>query len=239
MSNLKSNLKLLGGKLAPSLFQVRGRPTRSGGKRIALSFDDGPLPEHTPRLLDCFAEAGLKTTFFVIGELVEKHPELVRRMLDEGHEVANHSYEHFNVRKMGDEEYLQDLLRCQRVLNEAVGEEMPLTIRPPYGILRPRTTFALARQGYRHVLWSVDSDDSSLAEGQSLAAHMAKKTLVDGDIVLLHEDYVHTIEEMPAILADLLERGFTPVRCCDLLEDELAPEQSQSRERDASTACTQ
>lgn len=216
MSTLKSRLKMLGGRLMPHALKVRGAPSPDGERRIALSFDDGPHPEHTPRLLDCFAEAGLKTSFFVIGSLVEQYPELTRRMLAEGHEVANHSYEHFSVRKMSDKQYLDDLLRCQEVLNDVVGEDMPLTVRPPYGILRPRTTFELMRMGYRHVLWSVDSDDSSLEDKHSLAAHMADKPFVDGDIVLLHEDYPRTVEEMPIILADLRKRGFTPVRCCDL-----------------------
>ncbi len=211
---LKSQLKAAIGRLMPGVVLVKGRPADK--PRVSLTFDDGPHPEHSPRLLDIFAREGIKVSFFVVGADVERHPELVRRMLAEGHEVANHSYDHYKVRKMDDAAYLADLLRCQQVLDEVTGQQMPLVVRPPYGIMRARTTLALARRGYRHILWSQDSDDSAFDGDGSFAAHVAAKPIVDGDILLLHEDYAHTVEEMPQIIAGLRERGFDMVRSCDL-----------------------
>jgi peptidoglycan/xylan/chitin deacetylase (PgdA/CDA1 family) len=206
-------IKHFTGFVAPHWLLFRGRPA---GRKVALSFDDGPHPEHSPRILDVLGEAGVKATFFVVGEEAEKYPMLVRRMLDEGHEVANHSYSHYGLEHSPPADYLADIRHCQELLEDICGCELGRSFRPPYGIVHPRVFLGLIRQGYRMVLWSVDSDDSRVEDARQLVEGFSRKSLVPGDVVLLHEDYRHTLEALPQLLRIIGKREFGLVRCQEL-----------------------
>ncbi|WP_457673015.1 polysaccharide deacetylase family protein [Thiolapillus sp.] len=207
------HLKRFTGLVAPRWLLFRGR---AAGRKIALSFDDGPHPEHSPRILDVLGEAGVKVTFFVVGEEAEKYPALVRRMREEGHEVANHSYSHYGLIGSTPAEYLADVQHCQGLLEDICGCELARSFRPPYGTVHPAVFLGLIRHGYRVVLWSVDSDDSRVDDAQQLREVFFRKSLVPGDVVLLHEDYPHTLEALPQLLQMVEDRGFGLARCREL-----------------------
>ncbi len=199
--------------VAPRWLLFRGR---MAGRKVALSFDDGPHPEHSPRILDVLGQAGVKATFFVVGEEAEKYPALVKRMLEEGHEVANHSYGHYALLNATPADYLADVLHCQEVLEDICGCALEKSFRPPYGSIPPLVFLKLIRLGFRTVFWSVDSDDSRMKEAGQLVERFSRKPLVSGDVVLLHEDYRHTLEALPVLLDGIRQKGFDLVRCQDL-----------------------
>ncbi|WP_456406386.1 polysaccharide deacetylase family protein [Thiolapillus sp.] len=202
------------GRIFPRWLLFRG--PHPSGKVLALSFDDGPHPEHSSGILDALGEAGVHATFFVVGEEAEKYPHLVRRMLDEGHQVANHTHIHYGLQNSTSKEYVADVEYCQALLENICGQKLERSFRPPYGSIPPAVFMRLVSQGYRMVLWSVDSDDSRLENAADLVRSISRKELIAGDVLLLHEDYAHTLEALPDILCLLRKRGFDFVTCSEL-----------------------
>ena len=120
---------------------------RRAGRRVALTFDDGPDPQRTPAVLDLLARQGVRATFFVVGARAEAHPELVRRMATEGHVVGNHSYTHswrFPLRSLG--RTMEELCRTGEVLHRITGRQ-PRLFRPPFGVTNPTIAQAVRRLG--------------------------------------------------------------------------------------------
>ena len=120
---------------------------RRAGRRVALTFDDGPDPQRTPAVLDLLARQGVRATFFVVGARAEAHPELVRRMVAEGHVVGNHSYTHswrFPLRSLG--RTMEELCRTGEVLHRITGRQ-PRLFRPPFGVTNPTIARAVRRLG--------------------------------------------------------------------------------------------
>jgi len=212
--NLGRQIKQVVGRVFPGWLLFRG--PHPSGKILALSFDDGPHPEHSSGILDVLAKAGVRATFFVVGEEAEKYPHLVRRMLDEGHQVANHTYIHYGLQNSRSTEYVADVERCQMLLEDICGQKLARNFRPPYGSIPPIVFLRLVSQGYRMVLWSVDSDDSRLENAADLVRSISRKELTAGDVLLLHEDYAHTLEALPDILYLLRKQGFDFVTCSEL-----------------------
>lgn len=198
-------LKRTLGRLFPRWLIVAGRARPD--RRIALTFDDGPHPEHTPRILDILASHAARATFFVQGVEAEKYPELVRRVHAAGHEIGNHGYAHLDARRVPLAEYLADADRAHRTLEAITGKPLPGLFRPPYGNLTPRSLAALVLRGSRIVLWSADLNDSFIHAAPELVAHVRALALQPGQILLLHEDYAHTVEALPEILDLLTARG--------------------------------
>src|SRR5215212_4043571 len=129
------------------------------GPFIAMTFDDGPSATLTPKLLDLLAAHHIKATFFVIGENVAEHPEIVARAAQEGHEIANHSWSHPNLGKLGDEAVRRELQRTDDAIKTAVGAR-PTLMRPPYGSITPRQRNWIHETfGYRIIIWDVDPLD--------------------------------------------------------------------------------
>jgi peptidoglycan/xylan/chitin deacetylase (PgdA/CDA1 family) len=187
------------------------RLPREAGKAVALTFDDGPHPDTTPRLLDRLAEGGATATFFVVGERASAYPRLVRRIVEEGHALGVHGLRHRTMVLQSAREIERDLTEARRRIEDAAGA--PLTarlLRPPYGF----KTWALARTadhlGWSLVGWSLDPRDYDPASAEELAARTAS-CLVPGAIVLLHErpDSDTTPGALPGILQACRERGLT------------------------------
>ena len=124
---------------------------------IFLTFDDGPIPEVTPWILDVLKLFGAKATFFCVGENVDTHISILNRILDEGHSVGNHTYNHFNAWHMSCSKYVENVMKAQRVL-ENVGVKSKL-FRPPYGKLMPSQSRHLTEMGFEIILWDVLSKD--------------------------------------------------------------------------------
>jgi peptidoglycan/xylan/chitin deacetylase (PgdA/CDA1 family) len=179
------------------------------GRRIGLSFDDGPRPEFTPAVLDILAGAGVKATFFVEGRWVAKHPELVRRVVEEGHEVGNHGFDHDG----GD--VTRQAERGAAALNEA--GIVAALFRPSLGRMRAGDVVRLKRRGYRTVIWSFDAHDSMRFEGKWRGAAPDYSAIRAGDIVLMHDDNPVCVAELPRLLAALGRRGLRPATVGELL----------------------
>jgi peptidoglycan/xylan/chitin deacetylase (PgdA/CDA1 family) len=178
-------------------FMVRGP---EAAHDVALTFDDGPHPEHTPRLLDALADAGIAATFFVIGREAERHPSLVERIAREGHAIGHHSWTHGEPGMTSAATLLAEVGRCRALLAALLGREVN-RFRPPKGALTAAKLAGLWRAGQQVVLWSADPRDYALAEAAPLAAWAAGASPRGGEIVLLHDNHPHAATALPALAA--------------------------------------
>lgn len=187
---------------------------------VALTFDDGPDPDCTPAVLDELAAAGAHAVFFLVGEQVEAHPELARRVSDEGHVVALHGFRHVEHDELG-AEVRADLERGAAVVAAATGAE-PRLYRPPYGRFTEESYRAVGELGLEPVYWSGWGADWDPIPAERIA-DLAIRDLAPGVILLLHDSPRYatrpsaapTAEALPAILAAMRERGLEPVTVPD------------------------
>lgn len=178
------------------------------GNRLALTFDDGPTPGVTERVLSELAKNNLHATFFLIGEKVVASPALARRIVDEGHDVANHSYTHPRLAGMSDSAVDQQLSRTQEAILRATGVT-PLWFRPPYGAFRREQGSLASKLGLGVAYWSVDPRDWA-QPGSSTITSRVLAASQPGSIILLHDLHSQTADAVPAIFTGLIERAFTP-----------------------------
>jgi peptidoglycan/xylan/chitin deacetylase (PgdA/CDA1 family) len=183
---------------------------------IAMTFDDGPSATLTPRLLDLLAAHHIKATFFVIGENVTEHPEIVARAAREGHEIGNHSWSHPNFAKLSDEAVRRQILRTDEAITAATGKH-PTLLRPPYGAITARQKRWIHDQlGYQIILWDVDPYDWK-NPGPAVVRERILRETRPGSIVLSHDIHAGTIEAMPSTLNALEAKGFQFVTVSDLI----------------------
>ncbi|MCF7667321.1 MAG: polysaccharide deacetylase family protein [Akkermansiaceae bacterium] len=186
------------------------------GKFIALTFDDGPHPTNTPRLLNILRERNVKATFYVIGRSVNLYPQILRQTVAEGHEIGNHTQTHRLLSKLSDSEVLNELRRCRDSIAQASGATVR-TMRPPYGGLLPRQREIVhAKFGYPTILWSVDPLDWK-RPGVSVVSSRLIQGASDGGILLAHDIHAPTIDAMPATIDSLLRRGYQFVTVSQLI----------------------
>ncbi len=186
------------------------------GNYIAITFDDGPHPQNTPRLLDMLRARNIKATFYVIGRSVDLYPQVVRRTVAEGHEIGNHTHTHRLLSKLGDEEVRTEMKRCRDAIARASGVQ-PRTMRPPYGgLLQRQRELIHAEFGYPTILWSVDPLDWK-RPGPSVVTSRILAGASAGGIILGHDLHAQTVDAMPATLDGLLRRGYKFVTVSQLL----------------------
>src|SRR2546421_6347452 len=186
------------------------------GPYIAMTFDDGPSATLTPKLLDLLAAHHIKATFFVIGENVAEHPEIVVRAAREGHEIGNHSWSHPNFAKMSQENVRSQLQRTDDAIKNAIGKR-PTLLRPPYGSITAREKRWIHDEfGYEIILWDVDPYDWKRPGPAVVRARILKETR-PGSIVLSHDIHPGTIEAMPSTFDQLEARGLKFVTVSELI----------------------
>lgn len=186
------------------------------GNYVALTFDDGPHPKNTPRLLDMLRARNIKATFYVIGRSVDLYPQVVRRTVAEGHEMGNHTHTHRLLSKLSDSEVRSELSRCRDAVQRAAGVSMR-TMRPPYGGLTQRQRAMVHEEfGYPTILWSVDPLDWK-RPGPSVVTSRILAGTSAGGIILAHDLHSQTVDAMPATLDGLLRRGFRFVTVSQLI----------------------
>ncbi len=198
---------------------------------VALTFDDGPHPEYTPKLLDILKARQIKATFYVLGPNVKRYPHIVRRMVEEGHEVGNHSVNHPVLARMSEEGVRRELRDCHEAIVEATGVA-PLTMRPPYGsITAAQKAWIHAEFGYPTILWSADPLDWKKPGAATVASRLISGAS-PGGILLAHDIHAGTIEAMPQTIDRLQAMGYEFATVAELIaleEPEEAPVESQSK----------
>ncbi len=169
----------------PDFMVLTAMPGRTGA--LYLTFDDGPDPRHTPGLLDLLREHQVRATFFLVGAKVEGHPQLVQRVLAEGHRLGNHSYSHPNFNRLSLAGKMTEIDRTDRLLEGFDGIRHH-GVRPPSGAFSVVLTLRLARQRRRLMYWSYDSLDYQHRPPEELVQRMRVEPPRAGDIVLMHDD---------------------------------------------------
>lgn len=183
-------------------------------KKIALTFDDGPHPTYTEKLLDGLKERGVVATFFVTGEHVVLHPDIITRMHEEGHLIGNHTYSHMQLKSNNREEFKEELIATSEVIEEIIQEEV-VYVRPPYGSWDKSFEKEL---NMIPVLWNVDPLDWCSTDVTGIVKKIVKET-DENDIILMH-DYFKTSVEAALLAVDILqEKGYTFVTVEEILFD--------------------
>jgi peptidoglycan/xylan/chitin deacetylase (PgdA/CDA1 family) len=183
---------------------------------VSITFDDGPNPVATPRILDVLRREGVQATFFVLGRHAERWPELVRRMAAEGHQLGNHGYRHRKLHRRSPAYVRDDLVRGTMAIERASGGVRPRVFRAPHGFRSPWVTPIAASLGQRTIGWSLGVWDSA-RPGADEIARRALAGSSAGSILLLHDgdgydadgDRLQTAEALPAIIRGLRARGLT------------------------------
>ncbi|RTL57970.1 MAG: polysaccharide deacetylase family protein [Rhodocyclaceae bacterium] len=174
--------------------------------RVALTFDDGPDPTFTPQVLDLLAEQGIKATFFLIGEKVAQHPELVRRMAAEGHGIGGHTWTHREIVGVPRETLLEDMGRCRQAMFEASGVDSVL-FRPPRGRVDLPSIHRVCRAGYCLVHWSRTYSDYKCDGVEPLLSRFRSAPPKAGDIVLLHDHNADTVAALARMIPEWHRQG--------------------------------
>jgi peptidoglycan-N-acetylglucosamine deacetylase len=199
---------------------------------LAMTFDDGPSAEYTPRLLDMLKARHIKATFFLVGKNVQAHPELVRRILAEGHEIGNHTWDHPQLSKLSDARATDEIEKTQDAIRAACGVT-PTLLRPPYGALNKPEHIWIPQQLKLNVIyWTVDTEDWK----HPGAAAITQRVLAGarpGAIILQHDIHGQTIDAMPAALDGLIAKGYHLVTVSQLIALESHELSSNSQPNDA------
>jgi peptidoglycan/xylan/chitin deacetylase (PgdA/CDA1 family) len=182
---------------------IRGNPRV---RAVALTFDDGPHPDHTPRLLAILREHHVRATFFVVGRMAEQYPDLIRREQAEGHLLANHTYHHANLVRIPDNLVEAEWQACNNVVEGITGYRMTYC-RPPGGDYDAGVIKAATDVGLTTVLWTDDPGDYA-QPGDTVIEQRVLEHITPGGIILLHDGVQQTLDVLPQILDWLQHRGF-------------------------------
>ncbi len=191
---------------------------------IAITFDDGPDPVLTPRLLDLLKQRGIHATFFLVGKNAAAFPEVVHRIVEEGHEVGNHSWSHPLLTQLSQESVESQLRRTHDAILKGCGTA-PLLYRPPYGAVRVSQRTRIEKTfGYPAILWDVDPQDWQHPRSAQKVYDRIHNQTRPGSIILCHDIHETTVAAMPATLDDLTARGFRFATVTQLIAYTTPPE---------------
>ncbi len=189
------------------------------GKKIALTFDDGPHPRLTPKILEVLDKYSVKATFFVIGVNVKNYPKQLEMILDSGHEIGNHTYSHNVLKSVPKTKIEKEIIDTELQINRIRSYDLML-LRPPCGLYDEALEKIAQEKENKIVLWSLDTLDWAHASTKVMAKKILKN-VKDGDIILFH-DYVsgeyNTPEALDIIIPILLEKGYEFVTVSELLQ---------------------
>lgn len=187
-------------------------------KQIALTFDDGPHPRYTPRILSILERFHVTATFFIIGINAERYPDTLKQIAESGCEIGNHTYSHTSLLHRSSKEIRKEIEDCQQVIERLVGVRTSL-FRPPQGANSPCVKTVSRELEYDVILWSIDTEDWALTPSREIYQDLIKN-LKGGDIILMH-DYVSggntTCDALERIIPDLLSRGYEFVTVSELI----------------------
>ena len=174
---------------------------------LYLTFDDGPHPEHTPRLLDLLAEHDARATFFLIGEHAERHPDLARRLVREGHRIGNHSWSHPHFDRITQLRQQDEIDRTDRLLQSFDGRERH-DFRPPRGATPMGLLLDCLWRGRRIAYWSYDSLDYTQRAPADHIAVARDQPVRPGEVILMHDDSAHSLELLRVMIPEWKAAGY-------------------------------
>lgn len=179
-------------------------------KNIYLTFDEGYENGYTPQILDILKENDVKAAFFVTKPYIKECPDLVKRMVEEGHIVGNHTDTHPDVTKISDEQIVQELQSCADYFKEVTGTEMPHYFRPPEGVYSIRTLEQTQQAGYKTIFWSFAYHDWDPKDqpGKQAAYEMVMNNYHNGSIMLLHAVSESNTQALDSMIKSLKEKGY-------------------------------
>ncbi|KHF40014.1 polysaccharide deacetylase [Halalkalibacter okhensis] len=196
-----------------------GEPAR---KQVALTFDDGPDSFYTPKILDILKQKNVPATFFVMGKQIEEFPDMMRRMVREGHGIANHTWNHPNIPTVMTSTLVEEIQSTQKEMMKTVGR-MPDLFRPPYGAMTKSDHIVLHEMGMRTIMWSVDTIDWSGQSAEEILS-IVRRDISPGGIILQHNFQSDarlldgTVEALPRMIDELQAQGYQFVTVQTLLE---------------------
>jgi len=186
--------------------------------KLALTFDDGPHPEYTDKILAILKKYGVRATFFVIGENVERYPDVVGRVIADGHELGNHTFSYANLSKLSYRKECEEIMSAENAVFEE-NEYRTRLLRPPGGLYNDSIFRIADRLDYTVILWTIDTRDWAHNKVENITKEVLGKAK-SGDIILFH-DYIAkkspTPESLEKIIPELKRRGFSFVTVSELL----------------------
>ena len=191
-----------------------GAIQEAGGKKIALTFDDGPHPYYTQQLLKGLKERNVKATFFITGQNVKAYPEIVKEIYAEGHLIGNHTYSHIQLTSKNEESFKQEIVRTNEAIKEVTGQDT-IYVRPPYGSWNKEFEKEL---NMFPVLWTVDPLDWCSSDAARIVRSVCSKAK-ENDIILMHDQYKTTVTAALKIVDELTQKGYEFVTVDELLFD--------------------
>lgn len=221
MRNLKNPDSPQVSRVPPSGAKNSYSSVQVSGPYLAITFDDGPHPQNTPRLLGILRERNIKATFFVVGTLVKEYPGIIRAILADGHEIGNHSLTHPIMTRLSDQRVRHEIEATATALQNAAGYRSRL-YRPPGGATNARMKqWFYDEYGLSTILWSVDPNDWK-RPGVSVVTQRLVNGAHPGAILLAHDLHAPTVDAMPGTLDALLAKGYRFVTVSQLLNMETA-----------------
>ena len=209
-------------KFVQRMFPKRIWAFPNSGKKIYLTFDDGPIPEVTPWVLDLLQQHNAKATFFCIGDNIAKHPEIFKRIISEGHAIGNHTFNHLNGWKTKPEDYIENVLkakseivhRISSIYPEQSQKVAPYTtfFRPPYGKITSVQAKSIQQKGYQIVMWNVLSADYDTSISAEKCFKNVAENIKPGSIVVFHDSLKaqkNMQYALPKVLELIAENGWS------------------------------
>ncbi|ASK61067.1 delta-lactam-biosynthetic de-N-acetylase [Virgibacillus phasianinus] len=197
----------------------------SGDKVVYLTFDNGYEQGYTGKILDTLKKENVPATFFVTGHYVESKPELIKRMVSEGHIIGNHSYHHPDLTIVSKQKMKKELETLEDAVAEITDQEQMKYLRPPRGIFSEQTLKWANELGYIHIFWSLAFSDwnTDKQKGGDYAYEQVMKQIHPGAIILLHTVSSDNAEALPRIITDLKKKGYTFKSLDDLIIKDMLP----------------
>ena len=195
---------------------------KSAGKKIALTFDDGPHPTQTPEILDILEEYGIRATFFVIGQNAEWYGDCLKMVYEAGHEIGNHTYLHANLKESPPQKIREEILEAENALLQ-IGDQRPKVLRPPGGLYDEEVCDTARALDYDIILWTIDTLDWAHTPSEEIVRKVLGNIRC-GDIILCH-DFVGgapspTPEALRQFIPELLRQDFDFVTVSELIHSQ-------------------
>lgn len=195
-----------------SIYMTSGKPVEE--KKIAITFDDGPHPVYTPKLLDGLKKRGIVATFFVTGENAEQYPDIIRKMSEDGHLIGNHTYSHIQLTDSNRDKFRSELVKTNEVLKEITGKDVSF-VRPPYGCWDKSLETEL---NMFPVLWNIDPLDWCCNNADCIVQKV-EKNANENAVILMHDYYETSVTAALQIVDDLTKQGYKFVTVEEILFD--------------------